>query len=152
MRTIASTALLASVILFTSGWTGAGDKKVGKDGFDAAKLVGTWKYVSGEKAGEKVDSDTLKKGSVVIDKENFTLMGGDLFIMKYKVDGAKKPAGIAFEITKSPFGPGAKAAGVIEIKGDELHLCYNPEGGDAPTKFETKGSKAHYFVLRREKK
>lgn len=127
------------------------DKKGAKDGFDTAKLIGKWIYVKGEKAGEAIPAENLKKQMATIDKENFTLTGDDLFIMKYEIDAKKTPAQIRFTITKSPFGPGAKAGGVIEFKGEELHLCYGSDGETTPTKFETKGTKAHYFVLKRAK-
>jgi hypothetical protein len=55
------------------------------------------------------------------------------------------------EMTESPFGAGAMAKGIIEVKGDDLKLCYTTEG-DAPKNFEAKeGSNAHSFVLKRSK-
>jgi len=149
MRTIGLLVLGASFLILGPALTGAGDKK---DGLDVSKLIGKWTYISGEKAGEAIAAKDLKNQKVSIDKETFTLTGDDaLFIMKYEVDAKKSPAVINFVMTKSPFGAGAKAAGIIEVKGDELKLCYNPEGGPAPTAFATKGSKAHYFVLKRAK-
>ena len=38
----------------------------------------------------------------------------------------------------------------VELKGDELRVAYTHEGEPA-TKFETKGTKAHSFVLKRAK-
>ena len=136
---------------------GAADKDKDKDAkddkFDAAKLVGTWKYVSGEKNGEKSSDDQLKKDSVVITKDTFTLKGDDTFVMKYTLDAKKTPIGISFKIVEGPFGKDATAEGIIELKGDDLKVCYNPEdGGKAPEKFEAKeGSKFHCFVLKRSK-
>jgi uncharacterized protein (TIGR03067 family) len=122
------------------------------DKFDAAKLVGTWKYVSGVKDGKKLDAADLKDQTVTITKETFTLKSKDTFVMKYVVDAKNKPIGIKFEITESPFGPGAKAEGIIELKGDELKICYAPLAGAAPKTFESKeGSKYHLFVLKRAK-
>jgi len=47
----------------------AADEKADKAAqFDAAKMVGTWSYVSGEKNGTKVDPENLKGGSVKITK------------------------------------------------------------------------------------
>lgn len=149
MRTIGLLVLGITFWILGPALTGAGDKK---EGLDVAKLVGKWVYVSGEKAGEAIPAKNLKNQKVSVDKENFTLTGDDaLFIMKYEVDAKKSPAEIKFVITKSPFGPGAKGAGIIEVKGDEMKLCYNPEGEPAPKAFATKGSKAHYFVLKRAK-
>lgn len=147
MRIIAMLAFGLSSLVLIPALTGAGDKK---DAFDASKLIGKWNYVSGEKAGEKVDADSLKKQMAIVDKENFTLTGEALFVMKYEVDAKKSPAVIRFTMTKSPFGAGAKAAGIVEVNGDEMKLCYTPDG-EAPTKFETKGTKAHLFLLKRAK-
>lgn len=121
---------------------------------DPAKLVGTWTYVSGEREGEKVSADHLKRGLVEITRDTITLKGGDdaAFVIKYSLDTKKSPAHIALEITKGPQGEGAKAVGIIALKGDELKLCYSSMGGDAPKEFATKeGSKLHLFILKRKK-
>jgi uncharacterized protein (TIGR03067 family) len=127
------------------------DKKEEK--FDAAKLVGTWAYVSGEKDGKKSEADALKGQSVIITKESITLKG-DLgkFVLSYDIDAKKSPMTVMLKITESPFGAGMKAAGIIELKGDDLKICYAPESEEAPKGFEAKeGSKHHYFVLKRSK-
>jgi uncharacterized protein (TIGR03067 family) len=121
------------------------------DKFDPAKLVGTWKYVSGVKNGAKLDADHFKGQSVVITKETLTLKGEATFVMKYELDPKAKPVGIKLTITESPFGAGAKAEGIIEVNGDDLRICYAPEGA-APKTFEAKeGSNFHLFVLKRVK-
>jgi len=118
--------------------------------FDAAKVEGTWEFKSGEKNGTKVEADALK-GKVKITKDMIAMGDGDMhFEFKYTVDAKASPAAIDMEMTKSPFGAGAKAKGIIEVDGDELKLCYNPtEGGDRPAKFD--GAKAHLFVLKKAK-
>lgn len=142
-----ASAMFVGVVLLAIP-SGGGEKE---KGLDPAKLIGAWKYVSAEKGGEAVPEERLKKQAVTIDKETFTLTGDDLFIMKYEIDAKKSPAAINFTMVKSPFGAGSKAAGILELKGDELKICYAPAGEAVPTKFETKGSKAHYFVLKRGK-
>jgi uncharacterized protein (TIGR03067 family) len=129
-----------------------GDKGKG-DKFDPAKLVGSWKYVSGVKNGEKVKEEHFKNQTVTITKDMITLKAPDAtFVMKYQLDTKKSPVGIKMEITQSPFGAGAKAAGIIEVNGDDLRICYAPLEGDAPKTFEAKeGSKYHLFTLKRAK-
>lgn len=135
-------------LLLAVGTLGADEKQTK---FDAAKLVGDWNYVSGIKHGEKIDPDHLKN-KVVITKETITLTGDMKFVMKYKLDTTKNPVGISMEMTESPFGAGAKAIGIISVNGDELKLCYDPEGKKAPQKFEaTDDNKAHLFILKRAK-
>jgi uncharacterized protein (TIGR03067 family) len=72
--------------------------------------------------------------------------------MKYALDAKKTPIGIELTMTESPFGAGATANGIIELKGDELKFCYNAMMGDAPKEFKTKeGSNLHLFGLKRAK-
>jgi uncharacterized protein (TIGR03067 family) len=124
-----------------------------QDKITPEKLAGTWSYVSGEKDGNKVDEEGLKKASVIITKTNITLKGeqGD-FVLKYELDAAKDPCQIAMEITEGPAGQGSKATGIIALKGDDLKICYAAMGGKTPTEFAAKADSGnHYFVLKRKK-
>jgi uncharacterized protein (TIGR03067 family) len=144
---------LAAVVLVLAP-LGADDKDKKDDAkLDPAKIVGSWSYVSGERDGKKVPEANLKKASVEITKDTITLKGDDAtYTIKYTLDPKKTPCGISMEITKGPQGEGAKAQGIIILKGDELKLCYNPMGGDAPKDFATKeGSNLHLFVLKPKK-
>jgi len=137
----------ACALLLSVGSLSADDKAK----FDAAKLVGEWSYASGTKNGEKANTDNLKN-KVIITKDTITLTGDMKFVMKYELDTSKTPVGIKLEMTESPFGAGAKAVGIIAVDGDDLKLCYDPEGKKAPEKFEAKAdSKVHLFVLKRAK-
>jgi uncharacterized protein (TIGR03067 family) len=138
----------ATFVLLAGSIVAADDK----DKFDAGKMVGTWNYVSGEKNGAKVDPETLKGGTVKITKETITLESPQgKFVIKYTLDTKNSPVSLAMEMTESPFGAGAMAKGIIDVKSDELKLCYATEG-DAPKKFETKeGSNSHLFVLKKSK-
>ena len=50
-------------------------------------------------------------------------------------------------------GVGSKSPGIIELKGDDLKICYAPMDSEAPKTFEAKeGSKLHLFTLKRVKK
>jgi uncharacterized protein (TIGR03067 family) len=117
------------------------------------KLIGTWTYVSGEKNGDKVHAEGLKKASVVITKDTITLKDEEAdYVIKYQLDTKNRPWAIAMEITAGPSGQGSKADGIIELKGDELKLCYPAMGGKAPSEFAAKkDSGNHYFVLKRKK-
>jgi uncharacterized protein (TIGR03067 family) len=101
-----------AVVLAMATFDANGQDKGKDDKFDAAKLAGTWKYVSGVKNGEKLDADHLKGQTVKITKENVTLSDGtNTFVMKYTLEAKNKPVGIKLEITESPFGAGMKAGG-----------------------------------------
>jgi uncharacterized protein (TIGR03067 family) len=141
---LALTALALALAPATAGEKGK---------LDPASLSGTWVYVSGEKDGQKVPADNLKKGIVEITKETIKLKSPDAeFVLKYELDAAKKPARVKLEIIKGPMGEGAKAEGIIAMKGENLVLCYPAMGGEAPKEFATKeGSGLHLFVLKRKK-
>jgi len=148
MRVIGGVLVLIALGL-TLAPAAAGEK--GK--LEPASLSGTWVYVSGEKDGTKISADDLKKGYVEITKETIKLKSPDgEFVLKYTLDASKKPAHIKLEIIKGPMGEGAKAEGIIALKGENLFLCYPAMGGEAPTAFATKaGSGLHLFVLKRKK-
>jgi uncharacterized protein (TIGR03067 family) len=136
--------------LLAMPWSATGQDKGEK--FDLAKFAGTWDYVSGIKNGQKMEKDHFKGQSVVITKETLTLKGEMTFVMKYEVDSKVTPPTIKLLITESPFGEGAKAVGIVELKGDTLKICYIPEGKEAPKAFEAKdGSMTHLFELKRAK-
>jgi uncharacterized protein (TIGR03067 family) len=143
------TALTLGLTLALGALAAADDKKDGKK-FDASKLEGTWEFKSGTKNGTKVAEEMLK-GKVKITKDMISMGEGDAhFEFKYTVDATKSPAAIDMTMTKSPFNMEAKAKGIITVDGDELKLCYNPDGaGERPTKFD--GEKAHLFVLKKAK-
>ena len=122
--------------------------------FAGTKLEGKWTYVSGKKAGEDSAKEALM-GTVEITKEKITIPGpeGKPFGIGYKLDAKGSPIKIDLEILDGDF-KGGKAEGIIELKGDDLRICYGVTsmGGKRPEKFEsTKDNAAHYFVLKRKK-
>jgi uncharacterized protein (TIGR03067 family) len=145
--------LLTLALLLAPEAAGQKGKGKGNGKLDPASLTGTWVYVSGERDGKKVSADELKKGVVIISKEDLRLVSPEAeFVLKYEIDAAKKPARIKLEIVKGPQGEGAKADGIIAMKGENLMLCYPAMGGEAPKEFATKeGSGLHLFVLKKKK-
>jgi uncharacterized protein (TIGR03067 family) len=143
---------LTLAVLFSVVAAGAAKGQGAKDDkFAPAKLLGTWKYESGSKNGEKLGPDRLNQ-PVVITKDTFTLKGEQAFVMQYELDTKKSPVAVRFTIKEGPVGVGATAEGIIVLKGDDLNVCYAPMGGPAPTKFEAKEGSNHYlFVLKRSK-
>jgi uncharacterized protein (TIGR03067 family) len=119
---------------------------------DSPSIVGNWKLVSGVMEGKKSEPDKLK-GMIKVTKEAFNITAKDAkFVMTYKIDAKKKPWRISMEIIEGPEGVGLKSEGIVALKGNEMKLCYNAKGGDAPTAFESKeDSGVHYFVLQRTK-
>lgn len=142
-------SLSLAVVLGFATLARADDKK-----FDASKLEGKWTYVSGKKAGEASAKEALM-GTVEITKDKFSIPGpeGKPMAVGYKLDAKDSPVKIDLEILDGMF-KGSKAEGFIELKGDELKLCYAMIMGDTkrPTKLEsTKDNGAFLFVLKRMK-
>jgi uncharacterized protein (TIGR03067 family) len=153
MKTVCALACGVAALAVVGGFAPLGAQNKDSAKFNADKLVGKWNYVSGIKDGTKMDPENLKKQTVAFTKDKVTLQGdGGTFVMKYDLDTAKKPVGIKLEMLESPFGAGAKAAGIIEVTGDDMRFCYAPMSEEAPKAFDAKeGSKLHLLVLKRAK-
>lgn len=122
--------------------------------FDAAKMVGTWTYVRGERDGNKLAKEHFAGAQVVItDKEiKFKGTDGTDFVFSYKLDTTKQPVAVKLEMTAG-IAVGAISDGIIGFNGDKLQLCYAAMGGAAPTKFDAPaGSGAHLFVFEKAAK
>jgi|SRR5262245_11614821 len=119
--------------------------------FDAAKMEGKWKMVSGTNNGNKIDGKSLE-GEVTIDKEKFTIKGADMtHVMAYKVNADKSPVQIDMEGKEGP-AAGLKTEGIIALDGDKLTLAYALPEGKRPEKFESaKDSKTMLIVMERVK-
>jgi len=74
-----------------------------------------------------------------------------LFVIKYTLDTKASPVTIDMEITDGPAPEvkGGKAKGIVEVKGDEFKIAYEPMGGERPTKFD--GEKFYFFTLKKQK-
>lgn len=120
--------------------------------FDPAKLVGDWTYVEGTRGGDKVNKESLTS-KVTFTKDTVTVPAGPdaQFLMAYKLDTKATPIAIDLDIKDGPVKEG-KALGILQLDGDTLKVCYVPEPGKRPAKFEsTKENNAFYFVLKRVK-
>jgi uncharacterized protein (TIGR03067 family) len=147
--------LVTGLALVVVAGLSAQDKadKNAKD-FDASKLEGTWKITEGTKFGEKIpaDSETLK-GEIVITKDAISIKEGgqEMHKMTYKLDTKASPIAITMTGVVGP-AKDMTSEGIIELKGDELKLCYSMPGEARPTKFESgKDSKVLCFVMKRGK-
>jgi uncharacterized protein (TIGR03067 family) len=146
--------LAVGLCLGLTAWAGAEDKKEETPKFDPKAILGEWVYESGKKAGEDITEDRLK-GKITITEETITLEGegtAGKFVMKYKLDGEASPVKFDMEMTESPFGAGAKAKGLMEVKEGKVIMAYIMDEGSAeyPDKLEsTEENKLHLFVLKK---
>jgi uncharacterized protein (TIGR03067 family) len=135
--------LLAAVLL-------AASPAVGQDK-EAGKLEGTYTIVGGEHGGEKIPAERIEGAMLTITADKITATDKDkkeFFAATYTLDRTAKPYRIMMVATTPKAGE--KAAGVIEVSGDTVKLCYNLPGGTPPTDFKTQ-DKQHCFVLKRVK-
>ena len=91
---------------------------------------------------------------MIFAKETITIKGEDGmdFEFTYKLDPKAEPSTIDMEMTKPKELKGAKALGIISLVGDEVKLCYHPEGKERPKKFEsTTDNGNHLFTMKKEK-
>lgn len=128
----------------------------------SAKLIGTYRILSGERNGKKIDADKLADVTVKIDEKIITTFDKDkkeFYAATYELDTQEKPWKILLTATIVPAagkgakadGNGSKAEGLIEISGETVKLIYSLPEGKAPTEFKT-GDKQQMFVLMKTEK
>ena len=117
---------------------------------DKPDLAGTYTLVSGKKNGTAVD-DAAKKAEYTATGDKFTIKGGEYkFVIGYTLDAKAKPVDIDMEILEGPdSSKGAKALGIVEMKGDTLKLAYSLEKDKRPKDFD--GKTGFLFELKKEK-
>jgi uncharacterized protein (TIGR03067 family) len=137
------------------------DKKV-----DAPILEGKYKLVSGKRNNEVLGDDAKKWDYTItsstialwgypITSNTITIKNPDItFVMFYKLDPTTTPINIDLEILEGPEGTkGAKASGIIEVKGDILKLAYSMEKDKdkdkRPKNFD--GKEGNMFEFKKEK-
>jgi uncharacterized protein (TIGR03067 family) len=117
-------------------------------------LDGNWSMVSGSANGQPMPKEMVKTGKrVAKDGETTITMNGQLYFKaKYKIDPAKKPKTIDYEMTEGPT-KGKTHLGIYEIDGDTVKFCFAAPGKDRPTDFKPKDdSQQTLSVWKREKK
>jgi uncharacterized protein (TIGR03067 family) len=125
------------------------DKEKADEGKIKEKLLGTWKFVEGERGGEAPPEDFARSFKLEFKKEGkFTVtlpnteLEGD-----FVIDVKPKLWEIEFKLQE-----GDRKA-IFKLDGEKLKLCVSEPGGERPTEFASKeGSLNMYFVMEREKK
>ena len=125
-----------------------GGKRVAK--FDAKSLVGDWAVKKGMRQGEEIGAERLPP-QITVSEKAFTIPTGEgvEFVMGYKVAGVKDGiAKLDLVIEKGPQGTeGSQAKGIIKMEGKKAMLCYDPTGGEYPTKFETSEENGFFMFM-----
>jgi uncharacterized protein (TIGR03067 family) len=121
---------------------------------DLGTLDGDWVMVSGERDGQAIPDEYLKKGKRVFKDGEVTVTLGDMLLMTAKVslDPGKKPKTIDYDVSDG-FFKGRKQLGIYEIDGDTAKFCFTNPDKERPIDFTAKpGSGRTLSVWKREKK
>lgn len=113
-------------------------------------LVGTWKVVEFVHDNKPVNIDKVELRIIFTPRGRIILKNGDRMVNNqgYKADASQKPAAIDF--VGSGRAEGSTFAGVYELKGDELKLCWPFGDEERPKVVGPRGSLA-FYTLKREK-
>jgi len=96
---------------------------------------GTWVPEDGMSAGKKLTDNQLANIKLLLrDGKYTTIVGEDKEEGIYKVDTSKSPHPIDIEASMGP-NKGKKIPAIVELKGDTMRVCYNPEGAERPKDF-----------------
>lgn len=104
---------------------------------DAEKLVGSYKIVSGKKAGEDM-SDDAKKSPITFAKDKITMKSQDMtFVFGYKLDTNATPTTIDMTILEPDALKGKESKGIIKMMDGKLVIAYDPQGKETPKDFKS---------------
>lgn len=115
-----------------------------------ARLAGTWSYVSGVRAGEKVEKERLI-GDVKVTGDKFEIPAGpdSKFVMTYSIKSNSKSDTIDLSIESGP-APEGKAVGLVRVRGNIMTLIYEPTGENRPSEFKSTADNGCFmFTLKR---
>ena len=124
---------------------------------DSAALLGMWKVVAGNRAGEEFSAEKIKTEAAKLsftenDQLAFIASGKAAFkTVAYVLNPAKQPKQIV--LLPRPESGASEVNGIYRIEGDTLYLCTSYEG-DKRFPAEFKGdakTKTVLLTLRREK-
>jgi uncharacterized protein (TIGR03067 family) len=119
---------------------------------DAAKLVGTWNVVTEEKDGKQETADNIKDKQVRITRDTITCADKSkqtTMAAKYKLDTSKTPWHVQFTATEGEH-KGKTMAGIMQLQGDTLRVCFAKPEKDAPAGFTTKQDQCCFTLKRAE--
>jgi uncharacterized protein (TIGR03067 family) len=136
-------------LLVGAGTTGRDAEKQKKDD---ESIVGLWKIVHHEKAGEKVPEEKFKDVKVLFHADGkLTVMEeGKQLELTFKLDAAKKPKQI--DVTAKKDGQDEVHKGIYGLDKNDLKICLSRAPDERPTEFVSQaGTTIDLFRLKREK-
>jgi uncharacterized protein (TIGR03067 family) len=113
---------------------------------DRAQYEGTWRVVSAEMNGKKIEE--ARKITVQNHAETWIVQveGKEVARGTSKIDPTKKPKTIDFTPTEGS-NQGKLFFGIYALDGDSRKLCFAQPGKDRPTEFASKPGREHCLVI-----
>jgi uncharacterized protein (TIGR03067 family) len=135
-----------AVVLLMAADEPAKDAKKEQD-----KLQGEWTMVSMETVGVKHSDDDVKKYTLTIKGDQWTVMNGlsPGAGRTFKIDPSKDPKSL--DLTIKLGDQERVSQGIYKLEGDTLTLCRTQEGGERPKEFKTTAEAGILVVWKRAK-
>ncbi len=119
---------------------------------DLQNIQGTWQAVWLEDDGRKIPAPQVKKTTVTIAGDSYTLHQDDKVFSGVitQIDPSKNPAPIDFLRTRGSDRSRKSYQGIYLLEGDEFSVCVAPPGKARPMDFDSRrGSGYWLYLLRR---
>jgi uncharacterized protein (TIGR03067 family) len=116
------------------------------------KIQGTWKFVSQDVDGKSRPREEVAKQTITFAGDKWTVRRDGKVVQAgtHQFDPAKKPPQVDAAVTEGE-DKGNTMLGVYELKGDRLHVCFDPMGKQRPTDFTSKAGRMTATVERQKK-
>jgi uncharacterized protein (TIGR03067 family) len=111
------------------------------------RVVGTWRMVWGEAAGQAFPEAVTKSFRLTLTETTYVLKsGGPEDSGKVKWDFTKTPHEVDIEGVEGP-NKGKKLPAILKFDGERVVLCYELGGGARPTEFKTAAGEARFLAV-----
>ena len=95
--------------------------------------MGKWKVLSASQKGKQTSKEALEKMSVIFEGDKFIIQTDDRQeVTKFKLSGSRNAQQIDFIPNRKDR---KESAGIYEINGDKLIICWGAPGRPRPTRF-----------------
>jgi len=125
----------------------AADAKDDKAGAELKKMEGTWMLASGERDGQKLPDEQVRKGRITWKGKEVTVdtphQSKETIKATVTVRPSREPKEMDFVRSAGP-GAGKPMRGIYEFTGDdEYRICFAPAGKPRPKEFRTEAGSGH---------
>jgi uncharacterized protein (TIGR03067 family) len=119
---------------------------------DAKGIQGTWVPVKAEIGGTPMKEDFLTNTVMKLEAPKYEVtVAGSPDKGSYTLDAESKPKTIDITGEEGP-NAGRKIAGIYELKGDTLRICYGLGGSARPAEFKSPAGTKYFLVTYKRKK